>query len=105
MLDSLDSDDSLIREVMKTKQEVCINVGMPEEIFKVIQQGLSFCKDFEDIFGNIAGVTDEEKRRFLQRKHDENLFKLDLIIEIVKTATGVLECICKNNPNFQRFFY
>lgn len=104
ILDLLDSDDSLVREIMKTKQEVCVNVRVPEELFKVIQQGLSFCNDFEEIFGNKNTETDEEKRRFLHRKHDENLFKLDLIVEIVKAANGVLECLCKNNQNFQRFY-
>jgi len=98
----LDTDDSLSEETMKTKQEIYINVKVHEEIFKVIQQGLSFCSDFEAISASKGLTEKEEEKKFLQRKYDENLFKLDLILEIVKAANGILRGLCKNNENFQR---
>ena len=88
---------------MKTNQEISINVKVPEEIFKVIQQGLSFCLDFDKIFHNRDLEPDEDKRMFLQRKHDENSFKLDLIIEIIKAANTILQCLCRNNKPFQQY--
>lgn len=87
---------------MKTNQEICINVHLPEEIFKIIQQGLSFCSDFEKIFGAKALEIDEGEKKYLLRKHDENSFKLDLIIEIVKASNSILQSLCRDNPSFQR---
>ena len=87
---------------MKTKQEICINVKVHEEILKVIQHGLSFCSDFEAISMSKGLTEKEEEKKFLQRKYDENMFKLDLILEIVKTANGILQELCRNNQNFQK---
>lgn len=91
------------RESMVTKQEICINIALPQEIIKVIQQCLSFCADFESIFDNKNNEFDEFKQKFLERKYNENLFKLDLILEISKVASSILQSLCRENQAFQKY--
>lgn len=87
---------------MVTKQEICMNVALPQEILKTIQQCISFCADFDSIFDNKNNEIDDLKKKYLERKFTENLFKLDLIIEISKVATSILRCLCKDQPHFQK---
>lgn len=59
---------------MVTKQEICMNIALPQEILKTIQQCISFCADFDSIFDNKNNEIDDLKKNILK----ENLQKIFL---------------------------